>query len=369
MQTLDPRAGGVVAAVKLLSEGLQRLGVEIEVAVQDPPEATWLKNLPFKVHAVGEGWTSYRYARSLKAWLKENARRFDCAIGHGIWQYHSFALRQCFHRERRPYFIFPHGMLDPWFKKTYPRKHLKKWLSWPWGDYRVLRDAAAVIFTSEEERTRARESFWLYRAKERVSPLGLDRPDFTDQNARDLFTTKFPAVAGTRMLLFLSRLHPKKGCDLLLKAWPEGEANVSLVIAGPDQIGWQKTLMTRFASPRIVFTGMLEGALKQGALESADAFILPSHQENFSLSVVEALSYGLPVFISDRINICREIEKDGAGYVESDNLEGTAQLLEKWLKLSPTSHEQMRKNARRCFANRFTLDQAAKSLVEILHSS
>ena len=63
------------------------------------------------------------------------------------------------------YFVFTHGMLDPWFKRTYPLKHLKKWLYWPWAEYRVLRDAQAVLFTCEEERILARQSFWLYKCK------------------------------------------------------------------------------------------------------------------------------------------------------------------------------------------------------------
>ncbi|MEB0151131.1 glycosyltransferase, partial [Pseudomonas sp. CCC2.2] len=75
-------------------------------------------------------------------------------------------------KKKIPYFIFTHGMLDPWFKKNYPLKHLKKWLYWTWGEYRVLRDAKAVLFTCEEEKILARQSFWLYKANEVVTAFG-----------------------------------------------------------------------------------------------------------------------------------------------------------------------------------------------------
>src|SRR5258708_12756609 len=86
----------------------------------------------------------------------------------GLWQPHILAVWQRFQKTAIPYFVFPHGMLDPWFKRTYPLKHLKKWLYWPWAEYRVLRDARAVCFTCEEERRLARQSFRLYQCSEQL---------------------------------------------------------------------------------------------------------------------------------------------------------------------------------------------------------
>ncbi|HMG05900.1 MAG TPA: hypothetical protein VK581_10585, partial [Chthoniobacterales bacterium] len=111
---------------------------------------------------------------------------------------------------------FPHGMLDPWFKRTYPRKHMKKLLYWPWAEYRVLRDAAAVLFTSEEERRLARESFSLYHCKEIVVNYGTAAPEVDLESAREDFLEAFPKLRGQRFFLFLGRLHEKKGCDLLI---------------------------------------------------------------------------------------------------------------------------------------------------------
>jgi glycosyltransferase involved in cell wall biosynthesis len=357
-----------------LSKGLQQHGVEIEIVALDKAESPWLREQSLTVHALGEGLTSYRYSRALPRWLKEHGDKFDCAIVHGIWQHHSFAVWQRFHKTAIPYFVFPHGMLDPWFKRTFPLKHLKKWLYWPWADYRVLRDAAAVIFTSEEERSRARRSFWLYRAKEKISPLGIEEPRPAGPEARHLFLAKFPEIEKMRMLLFLGRIHPKKGCDLAIDALPRRASGepVSLVVAGPDQIGWMRQLRERVArvdvSPHVTFAGMLEGPLKRGAYENADAFILPSHQENFGMSVIEALSFGVPVLISDRVNIWREIAADHAGYVEPDDLAGTTRLIERWLHTSPDEQNLMRVNARNCFLRRFEINRATGSLLAILQA-
>ncbi len=210
----------------------------------------------------------------------------------------------------------PHGMLDPWFKRTYPLKHLKKWLYWPWAEYRVLRDAAAVLFTAEQERIDARKSFWLYRCREVVTGYGIAAPAGDLARQRSLFLERHPELAGRRMILFLGRIHVKKGCDLLLRAWKEvsrDQADAWLVMAGPSDHAYgaeMKDLARSLGLEKVTWTGMITGDLKWGSLGAADAFILPSHQENFGISVVEALACGVPALISDKVNIWREIAEE-----------------------------------------------------------
>ena len=128
-------------------------------------------------------------------------------------------------------------MLDVWFKQAHPLKHAKKWLYWPWAEYRVLRDAAAVSFTAEEERRRSRQSFWLYRARERITPIGIEAPSSDPIADHGAFAAAYPALAAHPFLLFLGRVHPKKGLDLLLRGYAEAYADAAdaprLVIAGP----------------------------------------------------------------------------------------------------------------------------------------
>ena len=372
VHTLDPSVGGVAASVLALSQGLARRGHKLDIVVLDDSASSWLADIALPIHALGAGLTSYRYSSKLLPWLKKQGGDYDRVIVNGIWQYLSFAAWRRYAGSSIPYYVFPHGMLDPWFKETFPLKHLKKWLYWPWAEYRVLRDAAAVIFTSEEERSQARKSFWLYRCREKVSPLGVEAPPISS-NAKSEFLSRYPQLQNTRIFLFLGRLHPKKGCDMLLEAFAQIRSNdsISLILAGPDQVGCESDLrrqVTRLnLTNRVVFTGMLEGSMKQGAFANAEAFVLPSHQENFGISVVEALAASVPVLVSNRVNIWREIEADRAGYVESDDLAGTTRLLQNWIGTAPAEREMVRQNARRCFEQRFEVDRAVDSLLQILN--
>ena len=116
----------------------------------------------------------------------------------------------------------------------------------------------------------------------------------------------------------------------------------------------------------ITWLGMLKGEEKWSAFHAANVFILPSHQENFGIAVAEALGSGLPVLISDKINIWREIESDGAGFVAADTTEGTIKNINKWLALSPTEQQTMSDKALACFRKRYTIDAMANGLISAL---
>jgi glycosyltransferase involved in cell wall biosynthesis len=183
--------------------------------------------------------------------------------------------------------------------------------------------------------------------------------------------------------LFLGRIHPKKGVDLLIQAFAnifvENKTLASddlpqLVIAGSTEdsdygLKVQK-LATELCPPNcVLWPGMLQGEAKWGAIYGSEAFILPSHQENFGIAVAEALVCGVPVLISDKVNIWPEIDANRAGYVEPDTLVGTEALLQRWLRLDHQQKSEMRTNARRCFLEKFELGKAAESLIRALQFS
>jgi glycosyltransferase involved in cell wall biosynthesis len=274
------------------------------------------------------------------------------------------------HGTTTPYFVFPHGMLDPWFKQTYPLKHLKKWLYWPWAEYRVLRDAAGVLFTCEEERLLARQSFGLYRAKERVVAYGTGQPPQDAERLREVFFSAHPALRGKRIVLFLSRIHEKKGCDLLVRAFGQVAAQdplLHLVVAGPDESGLtpglQRMAQEAGVAERITWPGMLMGDVKWGAFYASEVFALPSHQENFGIAVAEALGCGLPVLISDKVNIWREIHESRSGLVGADTAAGFERLLRDWLALSGAGRNDFASQARSTFTGRFSVDAMASDLM------
>lgn len=373
IHSVNPAGGGPAEQVKQMFQVLREMGHLTEALTLDAPESAWLRDIPIKVYALGPGAFKYGYSPKFVPWLRKHAKDYDAVIVNGIWQYSSFGVWRALHRQTTPYFVFLHGMLDPWFKYTYPLKHFKKWLYWPWGEYRVLRDAKAVLFTCEEERLLARKSFWLYKCKEAVVNLGVTMPSGDENTRRELFFNKFPELRDKRLILFLGRIHPKKGCDLLIKAFArvaKEEPLLHLVIAGPDQVGWQvklqKLAQKLNISDRITWTGILSGEVKLGAVYSSEVFMLPSHQENFGIAVVEALACGVPVLISDKVNIWREIQYDGAGLVAADDSQSTTELLMKWLAMSYDEQQTMRQKAKNCFLKRFEISKAAQSLLDIL---
>lgn len=369
------KLGGVVEAVRLQQASLVEHGCEVEIASCDAPDSPWL-NGQLSVHPLGPARNHYGYTSRLLPWLRANAHRFDAIIVEGLWQYHGFAVWRALADTTTPYYVFPHGMLDPWFKHAYPFKHLKKWLYWPWAEYKVLRDARKVIFTCDEERLLARESFWLYKANEAVLALGVEKPQGGAEDFASKLLRQYPQLRGKRVILYLSRIHEKKGCDLLIEAFArvaQRDEDLHLVMAGPDQVGWIPKLQAQAEalgiSHRITWPGMLQGDLKWGALNIAAVFCLPSHQENFGIVVVEALACGKPVLISNKVNIWREIEADGAGFVDEDTIEGTERNLRKWLALDERSRSGMHERAMQCFLKRFHIKRTAEGLIEIIRKN
>lgn len=374
--SVDAARGGSIEAIRQLQKPVEARGHSWEIASLDAPDAPCVKSCAARVHALGPGRGFYAYSPTFHRDLAPVLRDFDVAIIHGIWQYHALGGWRALQKTRRPYAVYPHGMLDPYFKRTFPLKHLKKWLVWPWSEYRILRDAGAVCFTGESEKLLARESFWLYKARERVVGLGTTSPEEDSETAREMFLSQFPALRNRRFLLYIARIHPKKGLDLLIEAFAALFAenklppDLDLVIAGPDSDGWRSQLETQFITPelapRILWTGMLRGDVKWGAFHACEAFVLPSHQENFGLAVAEALARQVPVLISDQVNIWREIESESAGIVAPDTPLGTRKLLESWLALSDTEQKIRRQNAKRCFETHFSIDGAGEKLVACL---
>jgi glycosyltransferase involved in cell wall biosynthesis len=373
VRTVNPDAGGPIEGVRQRGLRLRQTGHEVEVVTLDAPQEAYVARFPLPVRALGPSRGNYGYNPHLVPWLKQHAREYDAVVVNGIWEYHGLAAWRALHGVDVPYFVFTHGMLDPWFKHTYPLKHLKKWVYWPWATYRLLRDARAVLFTTEEEKVQARKSFWLYRANERVVAYGTSTPPIDGQQQRELFLAAHPSLRGKRLLLFLSRIHEKKGCDLIIQAFAEiagQHKDLHLVIAGPDQTGWMthlKDLARRTGvDARVTWPGMLQGDMKWGAFYAAEAFILPSHQENFGIAVAEALGCGLPVLISDKVNICYEVTSYEAGLVAPDTLAGTRKVLGDWLKMTPSLRQVMSSRARTLFNDRFTVDAMATSLIEVV---
>lgn len=377
--SMNPAYGGLSACLGSLVPALAAFGHPSEIVSLDSPDEPWLRLLPFPVHALGPVRSGYGYAPRLAPWLKEARARFDTMIVHGLWQYHGRAVQKALTPPGSPpYFVFPHGMLDPWFRRQYPLKHLKKLSYWWLAERRVLRSAAAVLFTCEEERRLAHDSFPGSSYREQVVAFGITTPPGDPASQRAAFFSVHPGLRDRPFWLFLGRIHPKKGADLLIDAYARLSANrmsvPRLVMAGPcadpDYLQQLQTLAAASCpAGAVLWPGMLTGEVKWGALRAAEAFVLPSHQENFGIAVVEALACGTPVLISDQVNIWREITTDGAGLAEPDTAKGTHQLLRRWQEFDPGVRRQMRATAQHSFQQRYEISAAARSLVAALEAA
>lgn len=376
--SLDPRTGGVAEAVVQLVRHLAPLGCVSEVVTLDADEGPVSERVKAVVHRVGPGRGFYGLSARLVGWIRANRDRFDAVIVHGIWQFHSFAAWTGVVGTRTPLFVFPHGMLDPWFERTYPAKHLKKRIYWALLERWVFQRANQVLFTCEEERDLARRPFLTPRHRLAVNGFGIDSvpADIDTPRAIEQFRDAYPETRGKRVLLFLSRIHEKKGCDLLVDAFADIAArdpSLYLVVAGPGEPSLVEALKQRTLAlgigDRVLWPGMLTGALKWGALAAAEAFVLPSHQENFGIAVVEALASRTPVLITNRINIWREIEASGGGWVCSDTQSSVRDLLARWaFDTTPEQREAMRTAAFDTFSKHFRIESAARALLTHVQS-
>ncbi|MBX3096045.1 MAG: glycosyltransferase [Fimbriimonadaceae bacterium] len=370
IRSVNPKDGGPIEGLLQRGEALKEMGIVPEILSADDPSADYVRNCSLKVHAVGPAPGIYGRCPAMTEWLRKRRLDFDLVTAHGIWQFPPVAVRNALKGTSTPYFVFVHGMLDPWFDLD-KAKRLKKQVYWLTNLGAVMRDARFVMFTTEEERRLAHNRFLPYKVTERVVAYGTNGLTIDAEVAREHFESAFPQLAGKRFLLFLSRIHQKKGCDLLVQAFAQvygSDREMHLALAGPDQVGWQADLEAIVkqagVADRVHFLGMVGGEKKWGAFASADAFVLPSHQENFGIVVAEALSAKCPVLISNKVNIWREVLDGGGGLVAPDDLAGTINLLTRWKSISDSEKDSMREAARATFEKNFSAMQSAVSLME-----
>ncbi|HET6375403.1 MAG TPA: glycosyltransferase, partial [Methylocella sp.] len=297
--TVNPESGGPIEGIAMSAPILKEQGCHQEIVSLDSPLDPWVQTAPLPVHPLGIRnprylglrrkipWLRYGYTPHFVPWLKKNASRYDAVIVHGLWNYVALGSWRALAKSETPYFVFAHGMLDPYFNRVHPLKSLAKQILWWFSEGKLIANARHVLFTTEEEQRLASKSFWPFRGKGRVVAYGIrDIPQDADAQIA-AFRSALPQLGGRRFFLFLSRIHPKKGCDLLLNAFAsvaDRYPEIDLVMAGPDQKGWEKTLRKMAKdlgiASRVHWPGMLKGDLKWGAFRAAEAFVLPSHQEN-----------------------------------------------------------------------------------------
>lgn len=379
ISSMDPKLGGVSQAVSTMVKGLNALGVINHIISLDDPNEKFLTNQSIHIIPLEVGVSPWNYSLKLLPWLKKNLHKYDTLIVHGLWQYNTYAAYSAWKKVKRNdkvvLFVMPHGMLDPYFQSARGRrwKAMRNWFFWKLLERKIVNNGNGLLFTCKQERNLASKTFYPYKPKkELVVGLGVEAPPIFSDSLRLAFKEKCPDELSSPYLLFISRLNDKKGVDMLIEAYLSIKENTTLlpklVIAGPGlNTSFGETLLSLAKGDKdIIFTGMLQGDAKWGAFYGCEAFILPSHQENFGIAVVEALACGKPVLISNQVNIWREIIDEEAGLVAADTLDGVKTLLTDWTMLPQMKKEMMGQQAERAYKKHFFIEHAAQKMKDAI---
>jgi len=375
---MHPKSGGPPVVVDRLCRQLVKRDFRVRVVTtdlfaQDETTTAWAE--PFRsAYAMdvypASGPGSFGYSRALKLQMESIVAQSRLVVLHTVWTYVSLVAAKACQRQGVPYLVMPHGMLDP---ASMGRKPWKKQLYGSLFEWRNLRRAAGMIYThAEEERLAAESVSGLPRSF--LMPLGADEPPVAsrDELAGEFFAAH-PELKDRELVVFLGRLHSKKGLDLLIPAMQtlaHARPAAHLVLVGQGSPEYERELHALAAkwnvAGRITWTGSLSGREKWAALSAGKVFALPSYQENFALVVVEALRLGLPVVLSRRVNICPDIVQAGAGLECALNPVSVAETLTEYLEHPQLAHEAGERG-QALVAQHYTWPRAADRFVEIYH--
>ncbi len=328
ISTLSPRYGGPTTVLKALAKEQARAGLNVTICTTNADHPRGVLDVSVNVPVVENGVTTWFFSvdfhplvvsRALWSWARQSLSEFDLVHVHGIYRFPQTYCARLARQRQIPYIIRPHGALDPYL---YERSSLSvglKRVYERWFDLPNLHGAGAIHYTAEDERRLV--SFLNLRSPSFVVPNGIDWARFETLPGRGAFR-EIIAIGDVPLVLFLGRLHHKKGLDILIPAFQTVRQTfplARLAIVGPSNDGygdqvrhWVRELALEEA---VTFVDFLAGTDLIQAYVDADVFVLPSYTENFGMTVVEAMACGLPVVISNRVNIHSEITDAGAGIV------------------------------------------------------
>jgi glycosyltransferase involved in cell wall biosynthesis len=371
VHSLTPEAGGNAKVVAGLTENLVRKGVKISVFTTLKTKGEQKKlfqpqgvDLFVFQQSFLSRWWSY-HAKGLKKTLLQEMPKFDIVHIHDIWHYPNFAAYQAAKKAGKPYIISTHGTLEPWALKYHG---LKKRIYMALVQKRILQEAAALHALTDEE-IKYSQAFGIDKIIIKI-PNGINPQEFQNLPPRKELERLFPILQEKKIILFLGRIHPIKGLDLLAKAFgrvAREQKDVFMLIVGPDNDAYQakieKMLQTEDVLDKVIFTGMLNGRKKMAALNGADIFVLPSYSEGFSIAVLEAMICGLTVIITRQCNF-PEVAEVKAGMVIEPDVDQIANSLTKLLN-EPYLCKEMGKNGQQLVINKFTWDKIVDKMIKL----
>jgi len=364
---LDRADGGPTVALVGLTSALARLGVRVSVlATPRSSECSStveeLREKGVRVRLGDHRRMTFGRSSKLRKVLMEEVARANVVHIHALWEEAQYQAASISRLQQKPFIVRPCGLLDPW---SMSQHRVKKRLYLELRLRRHLSAAAAIHFTTSLEEERARSL--RIQAPTIVEPNGIDLDEFKKLPLSGGFRKRLAIPEGVPLVLFLGRLHPKKGLDLLIRAFADGApSNAVLAIVGTGDSSYEKALRQNAAShglgDRAKFVGFLHGRDRVAAYADSTVFVLPSYSENFANSVMESLAGGTPVIISDQVNLHAEIASAQVGGVVPMTPDALSSEIRRWLG-DPARRQLAIANAR-SFLEPYDLKKIAASWLQ-----
>ena len=313
---------------------------------------------------------AWKYSRSLGTWLDSHAGEYDLVHAHAVFTYSTLAARRAAAASGIPLVITPHGMLAPY---SLGRKRLRKFWYWHLVEKRNLVAASCVHATAPTEQD---EIARLVPGCRTVCvSLGVDPAAWEIPKVRGVFRRRFGIPEEAPLLLYLSRIHSKKGlADVLLPALARLPSGVHLAVVGeadasePEQGALARAVAKRLGlARRVTFTGPIYGDEKWAAYDDADLYVLPSVHENFGITTIEAMARGLPCVVSPGVQCAPFVGRAQAGRIVPRDAAALASALNCLLEAPPAERQEMGRRGQEFVARELTWSQTARRLAELYH--
>ncbi|MCE9520404.1 MAG: glycosyltransferase [Verrucomicrobia bacterium] len=374
--SLDKRDGGPSHALPLMARSLTIQGITVDVVTTITDADAGAQDIEFGKRVEREGCTLFFFKRQthfykaslpLHAWLRSHVKNYDLVHIHALFSFASISAARVARARGVPYIIRPLGLLNAYGMQQ-RRRRVKQW-SFRLIEKPLLDSAAAIHYTSTQERDEA--AHLQIKAPAHVIPLGIDLTPFQHLPAAEVFKERFPETRGKQVILFLSRLDPKKGLELLMEAFAmlqETNPDIHLVIAGGGNEEYTKELRglaARLAiANKTTWTGQLDGDVKLSALAAATLFVLPSHSENFGIALLEAMAAGVACLSTRGVALAVEGARQGAGMVVTCEIETLVMAMKRML-VDGALRAQLGESARRMAQEQFSLEATGAALTSL----
>jgi glycosyltransferase involved in cell wall biosynthesis len=371
-----PEIGGPFAATKELLIKLYEKGISVKVLSPipknyDKEKFNFIKDLPFEVEYIEEQLPRFimpSFSLKFNKRIKELSKYFDLIHLAGIFDFYSIPVVSMDLK-------FIYSSRGTFMKEAYKMMRFKKFKK----DFymsiigkKILKKAKLIHLLTQEEKEHFLEFYPEFENKVRIIPNGLDLSQFEiDLNKSDLIN-KYPHLKNKKIILFLSRINWKKGLDILIpafaKLYNEDKSFHLLIVGKDDGDGYEKKVRQWVSDygllDAVTFTGLLTGKDKFMAFYGSDLFVLPSYSENFGVAVVEAMACGVPIVVSDKVGISREIKQYNAGTIVKTNVDDVYNGIKNGFQ-NLDEAKDMTLNAKKMVHNLYDINKVADEVIKM----